>query len=192
MRKGFYFDEAACIGCRTCQVACVEAHDLPRNLYFRRVSSCTSGTYPTASLFHTSIGCNHCESPACVANCPTGAMYLNEEDGTTQHDDEACIGCQSCVKACPYGAPQFREDLSIVQKCDGCLSFRNQGEEPVCVGACPMRALKFGDIDELRAAYGNDAVSELPSLPSADTTDPSLVIHANAAALASDFTPAII
>lgn len=183
MRKGFYFDESSCVGCRTCQVACVEAHDIPRDVYFRRVSSFVAGSYPNASMFHISIGCNHCESPACVANCPSGAMVINEEDGTIQHDDEVCIGCKSCVEACPYGAPQFREDLEIVQKCDACIGFREAGEEPVCVAACTMRALKFGDIDELREQYGKDAVSELPCLPNADTTKPSLLIHAHETAL---------
>lgn len=182
MRKGFYFDESACVGCRTCQVACVESHGVPRDVFFRRVSTLTAGTYPQASMFHMSIGCNHCENPACVANCPTGAMAVNEEDGTIQHDDEACIGCQTCVNACPYGAPQYREDENIVQKCDGCWGFRQLGEEPVCVAACPMRALKFGDIEELRSAYGTDVVSELPCLPTADTTTPSLLIRASAAA----------
>lgn len=70
-------------------------------------------------MFHLNLSCNHCESPACVANCPTGAMY-KDDDGTVQHDDEACIGCQTCVNSCPYGAPQFIEEDKIVQKCDTC------------------------------------------------------------------------
>lgn len=192
MRKGFYFDQSACVGCRTCQVACVESHDVPRNVLFRRVSTLTAGSYPTASMFSLSLGCNHCENPACVANCPTGAMAVNEEDGTIQHDDGACIGCQSCANACPYGAPQYREDLKIVQKCDGCLGFRQQGEEPVCVAACTMRALKFGDIDQLRAEYGADVVSELPCLPKASETTPSLIMTANAAAASEVGTPMVI
>lgn len=192
MRKGFYFDESACVGCHTCQVACIEAHDVPRDVFFRRVSSLTTGVYPNASMFHVSLACNHCEMPACVANCPTGAMAIDEEDGTVQHDDEQCIGCQTCVQSCPYEAPQYREDLKIVQKCDGCLRFREQGEEPVCVAACTMRALKFGDIDELRSTYGADCVSELPCLPSADTTHPSLIMRANAAALEAEGTPFIV
>lgn len=186
MRKGFYFDESACVGCRTCQVACIEAHDVPLGVSFRRVFSLTGGAYPEASMFHVSLGCNHCESPACVEVCPAGAMVVDEADGTIQHDDEACIGCQSCVKACPYGTPQFRDDLKIVQKCDGCLGFREQGEDPVCVAACTMRALRFGDIEELRAQYGGECVSELPCMPSASETTPSLIMRAKAVALENE------
>lgn len=183
MGKGFYFDERACIGCRTCQVACQEAHGAPLGLHFRRVWSFTAGTYPEARMYHVSLGCNHCEKPACVANCPTDAMFVDESDGTVQHDDEACIGCQTCAKSCPYETPQYREDLGIVQKCDACKSIREQGEEPVCVAACPMRALAFGDIDELTARYGEDCVSEIPVLPSADETLPSLLMRPKAEAL---------
>lgn len=192
MRKGFYFDERACIGCRTCQVACIESHGTPRDVFFRRVRSFTAGAYPEATLYHVSLGCNHCEKPACVANCPADAMFIDEADGTVQHDDEKCIGCQTCVKSCPYETPQYREDLKIVQKCDACKSLREQGEEPVCVAACPMRALAFGDIDELAARYGEECVSELPVLPSADETRPSLLMRVKESALAEDARPFVV
>lgn len=104
MSLGFYVDLASCIGCKTCQVACKDRRDIqvagPR---LRRVDTFECGTYPEVAMFHLNISCNHCESPACVANCPTGAMY-KDDDGTVQHDDEACIGCQTCVNSCPYGA----------------------------------------------------------------------------------------
>ncbi len=118
MSLGFYVDLASCIGCKTCQVACKDRRDIqvagPR---LRRVDTFECGTYPEVAMFHLNISCNHCESPACVANCPTGAMYKGG-DGTVQHDDEACIGCQTCVNSCPYGAPQFIEEDKIVQKCE--------------------------------------------------------------------------
>ena len=118
MSLGFYVDLASCIGCKTCQVACKDRRDIqvagPR---LRRVDTFECGTYPEVAMFHLNLSCNHCESPACVANCPTGAMY-KDDDGTVQHDDEACIGCQTCVNSCPYGAPQFIEEDKIVQKCD--------------------------------------------------------------------------
>lgn len=178
MRQGFYFNEAACIGCRTCQVACLEAHDVPADVRFRRVWTYAVGVYPQAKVFHLSLGCNHCANPACVAACPVSAMVVDEVDGTIQHDDEACIGCQACVEACPYGVPQFRADLNIVQKCDGCKNLRDEGDElPVCVAACPMRALEFGDIDELRTKHGN-AVSQIATLPEPTLTNPSMIMDA--------------
>lgn len=188
MRKGFYFDESACVGCRTCQAACIEAHDVPLGVSFRRVFSLTGGAYPKASMFHVSLGCNHCESPACVEMCPAGAMAVDEADGTIQHDDEACIGCQTCVNSCPYSAPQFIEEDKIVQKCDTCRALREAGHDPVCVEACPMRAIEFGDMDELRAAHPN-AVSELPCTEAAATTGPNILWEPTRGAQMEAFEP---
>ncbi|WP_281654427.1 4Fe-4S dicluster domain-containing protein [Eggerthella sinensis] len=185
MNQGFYFDERACIGCRTCQVACIETHKLPREARFRRVWSYVTGTYPDASAFHLSLGCNHCAKPACVAACPQKAMYIDSEDGTVQHDDEKCIGCKTCVTACPYGTPQYREDIALVQKCDACVGYRAQGEDPVCVAACPMRAIAFGDVEELAKAHP-ETVSAIPVMPVADTTNPSLLMTVKQQALAEE------
>ncbi len=175
--KGFFYDQTMCCGCRACEVACHEEHNLPLDKWFRHVTTYETGAWPDARAFHVSIACNHCQNPACVAACPVGAMQVDAEDGTVQHDDSACIGCQACVSACPYGEPQYIDSLGIVQKCDGCKGLREQGENPVCVAACCMRALEFGDIDELRAAHGDDCVSELPVIGSADETHPSLLIN---------------
>ena len=184
-------DVNRCIGCKTCQVACKDRRDIQvAGSRLRRVDTFECGTYPEVAMFHLNLSCNHCESPACVANCPTGAMY-KDDDGTVQHDDEACIGCQTCVNSCPYGAPQFIEEDKIVQKCDTCRALREAGHEPVCVEACPMRAIEFGDADELRAKHG-DAVSELPVLPSAATTQPNLLLHASSEARRSDFNEVVL
>ena len=112
--QGFYFNQQMCIGCRTCQVACKDKNDLEVGYLFRRVESFEVGEFPAPATFHYSGACNHCHTPACVEVCPAGATYINEEDGTVQHDDEACIGCGYCVKACPYGHPVLIEELNVV------------------------------------------------------------------------------
>ena len=104
MSLGFYFNERACSGCRACQTACKDRNNLEVGELFRHVRTFQTGTFPNATMYHYSATCNHCESPACVANCPTGAMQKGD-DGTVQHDDEACIGCGSCATACPYEVP---------------------------------------------------------------------------------------
>lgn len=180
--KGFYFNQAACIGCRTCQIACKDKNDLEVGMLFRTVSTWEVGSYPETKLYHLSATCNNCKEPACVGVCPTGAMHINVEDGTTQHDDEMCIGCQYCVKACPYQVPQYDEERNISRKCDSCLGLRNNGEEPACVATCVMRALEFGPIDELRAAHP-DAVDSIAILPDPAQTTPSVAIEPRTAAV---------
>lgn len=184
--QGFYFNQQACIGCRTCQIACKDKNDLEVGTLFRKVLSFEVGTYPEAKLYHYSGSCNHCENPACVEVCPNQATYINEEDGTVQHDDEKCIGCEYCVKACPYGHPQYIEELKVVHKCDGCIGLRSAGEQPACVAACLMRALEFGAIDELRAAHP-DATDEIAVLPDASQTNPSIAVDPRSAALEQEF-----
>ena len=136
------------------------------------------GEFPAVRYYSTSVSCNHCASPACVANCPTGAMYKDEETGVVLHDDEMCIGCETCVGACPYGEPVYMEDEGIVRKCDACYLLREKGESPACVAACPMRCLDFGDLEELKAKYGENLVSDVNGLPDSSETTPSLLINA--------------
>lgn len=187
MSLGFYVDLQRCIGCRTCQVACKDRRDLqsagPRP---RRVDSFECGTYPDVSLFHLALSCNHCDEPACVAGCPTAALH-KADDGTVQYDADRCVVCRNCMTVCPYGAPQHDEDANLIAKCDACKALRDAGRNPVCVDACPMRAIEFGELDELRAAHGDDLTSELPALPSADVTHPNLLLRPSAGALREDF-----
>lgn len=187
---GFYFDASSCSGCRACQAACKDRNDLPVGMLFRRVNTYQTGAYPVATMYSYSRTCNHCASPACVANCPTGAMY-QADDGTVQHNDAECIGCQSCVNSCPYEIPQYDEEQNISRKCDSCKAYRDAGMNPVCVDACCMRVLDFGDLDELRAKYGDDLVNEIPALPVSET-NPSLLIKTKEAVLADDFRDVII
>lgn len=175
---GFYFDATNCIGCHTCQVACKDVNGLEVGENFRNVTSYYTGSEWDVHMYHVAMACNHCFSPACVKNCPTGAMYKDEETGLVLHDDEACIGCKSCVSACPYEQPVLIESLGIVHKCDGCAGLRLQGEQPSCVASCPQRVLEFGDVEELRAAHpGVDLVSDCYVIPDSSQTVPSLLME---------------
>ncbi len=182
---GYYFNQAACIGCKTCQIACKDKNDLRVGILFRHVRDFEIGAYPTARAYHHSATCNHCESPACVAACPNGSMYRDDEDGTVQHDYEKCIGCQYCVSACPYGVPVYDDQIGQAVKCNACIELRANGEQPACVAACPMRALEFGPIDELEQAHP-DAVRAIAILPEPTKTSPCTIIDAKKAALESD------
>jgi len=180
---GFYYDMSACIGCRTCQVACNDKNDLKVGTLFRVVRTFETGVYPNARMYHYSGACNHCVDPKCVEGCPTGAMHV-AQDGTVQHNADKCIGCRYCIWNCPYGVPQFIEEQGIVGKCDSCKDLRDAGQNPVCVDACVMRCLEFGDLDELSAKHGRASlVQDLPILPSSSTTKPSFLVTPKECAL---------
>jgi anaerobic dimethyl sulfoxide reductase subunit B (iron-sulfur subunit) len=180
---GFFVDSATCTGCKTCQLACKDYKNLSREVNFRRVYEYTGGAWQAAGetwinnvfSYYLSISCNHCEDPACTRVCPTGAMHKRSADGIVALNEDICIGCMSCRMACPYVAPQYDPVKGHMTKCNGCYERLAVGAEPVCVEACPLRALEFGPIDELRAKYGSQA--SVAPLPDAKYTTPSLVIN---------------
>lgn len=182
---GFYFDASKCTGCKTCMVACKDKNNLPVGMNFRRVTEFSGGNWrqdratgawhQDAFAYYLSISCNECSDPACVKVCPTKAHFKRAEDGFVLIDPKKCIGCGACLAACPYGAPQLDREARKMRKCDTCLDRREKGLNPVCVDACPQRALDFGPIDELRKKYGDCAA--IAPLPDASVTKPNLVIH---------------
>ena len=103
-------------------------------------------------------------------------MHKNE-DGFVIVNEEICIGCRYCHMACPYDAPQYDSQKGHMTKCDGCYSRVKAGQKPICVDACPLRALDFAPIDELRAKYGDQA--SIAPLPPAEITHPNLVVKPN-------------
>ena len=193
MAYGFYFDMTRCVGCRVCQVACKDRMglDLP-GAQPRRVRTIETGHFPNVFVYNSSISCNHCENPACVANCPSGAMYKDPETGIVLHDDEVCTRCQTCVQSCPYGGPQYDVQADMVVKCDSCKALREAGMNPACVDACVMRALDFGDMDELREKYSADLVSEAACLPPEFITSPNLLIKAPEGAFEDEWREVIM
>jgi anaerobic dimethyl sulfoxide reductase subunit B (iron-sulfur subunit) len=189
---GFYFNMQACIGCRTCQIACKDKNDLPMGKFYRHVRSFEGGQFPNPFAFNLPSTCNHCADPACVRACPTGAMH-KADDGTVQHDDDACIGCRSCMSMCPYDVPQFFEDLGIVGKCNACIDLRESGGNPACVDACVMRCLEFGPLDELRAKHeGEDLTAALSVLPTPEITSPSLLVNPSIAVYSGSSSEAFL
>ena len=174
-----------CTGGRACQVACKDKNRLDVGTIFREAKSYTVGSFPQVQGYSYSASCNHCENPACVIACSEGAIY-KAEDGTVIIDQAVCTGAGDCIAACPYGVPKPMPD-GKANKCDGCYAIRQAGGTPACVAACPNRALDFGDIEELKAKYGEGLVSDIAILPASDLTTPNLLIKAKDAALESDY-----
>jgi Fe-S-cluster-containing dehydrogenase component len=89
--------------------------------------------------------CFHCEQPWCVAACPTGAMQKRAKDGIVFVDEELCVGCKACMRACPWGAPQWNPETGKVVKCDYCMDRIDEGLAPACVTKCVTHCLHFGE-----------------------------------------------
>ena len=165
MQMGFYFDQSRCVGCYTCVIACKDWHDVPAGLAsWLRVLTMEKGKYPNVSVDFMFIPCYHCAEPPCVPACPVGAITKREGDGVVMVDRETCLGkdnCELCREVCPYDVPQFgAEDNAKMQKCNFCLDRLAENKEPICVGACPLRALDASPLDELTAKYGTVTEAE--------------------------------
>jgi anaerobic dimethyl sulfoxide reductase subunit B (iron-sulfur subunit) len=178
----FYFDGTRCTGCKTCQFACKDYRDLSADFNFRKVYEVTGGqttrddagcVVTTCFSYAVSSSCQHCDNPACVAACPTGAMHKDEETGLVSPDVEVCIGCGACATVCPYGAPAVDADAGHSVKCDGCAERVAAGMKPVCVQACPARALDFGPVEEISQMGDRAAIAPFCD---PDTTNPNLYI----------------
>ena len=161
MQMAFYVDQTRCTGCYTCIVACKDWHDVPAGpASWRRVTTIERGKYPDLFVAFLATSCYHCANPACVEACPVNAVTKRQEDGVVVVDKELCLGkdsCELCKEACPYGAPQFgAEENAKMQMCNFCYDDRLAvGKPPICVAGCPMRALDFGPIEELKEKYGD-------------------------------------
>lgn len=186
---GFYFDSTRCTGCRTCEIACKDYKDLGVDFAYRHVYDCEGGDWQMQSdgtytqdcfVYHVSLGCQHCDDPACVKVCPTTAMHKDASTGLVSVDERKCIGCGYCHMACPYNAPKVDREKGHSVKCDGCAERVAAGEKPVCVEACPARALDFGTIEEM-AKLGERG--NIAPLPEPTYTKPNLYIKASADAL---------
>ena len=130
-------DKSRCIGCLTCVISCLDHHygaeetdAIPPRGYARE-------TLPSGLMQYFTESCRHCGDAPCAQACPVGAI-VKRENGLVAVDQEACIGCRACARACPFGVPRFNKAGKMV-KCDGC-----GGKKPACVHSCPRHALSVG------------------------------------------------
>lgn len=107
-RYAMVIDLHKCVGCSACQIACKNENNVDEGMFWSHHITRTTGTFPNVKYEYVPTMCNHCEDAACVKACPTGAMY-KDENGLTLHDPDKCIGCKSCMQACPYGVINFNQ-----------------------------------------------------------------------------------
>lgn len=172
-KLGLVIDLDTCVGCHACATSCKEwnaggiAGPLtderpygkdPQGVWFNRVHSyeleADAASRQPAQTLHFPRSCLHCETPACVTVCPTGASYKRAEDGIVLVDEDKCIGCKLCSWACPYGAREYSPVEGVMKKCTLCVDriynehLEEADRQPACVQACPTRARHFGDLGD--------------------------------------------
>lgn len=141
--------EHLCIDCEQCKEACVKTNSVPsygfRTTILERRRSLGDGDYETIFM---PVLCNHCNRPPCVRVCPTTATWKDEKTGIVVMKPSRCIGCKTCMTACPYNARYFKEETRAVDKCNFCLDTRlSQGKtDTACVEACPADVRVFGNL----------------------------------------------
>lgn len=193
MTYGMLIDLKKCIGCHACATACKGAHGTPPTVKRSWVVREFDGAYPEVRRAITPMLCMQCENPACVEACPTEGATFKREDGIVVIDKEKCIGCKTCMSACPYGARgiweedggYFGEELNeyetvmyaempkgTMDKCTFCAErIDGNGATQACVAACPAGARTFGELDEIKKqAEAADGFQLLPE----EGTNPSV------------------
>ena len=159
---GVLVDTTRCIGCRSCEIACAEAHglevpDVENDGALESLRTTSEKQWTVVNRYETEKGeifvkrqCMHCWQPACAAACLTNAMYKTKE-GPVIWRSSKCMGCRYCMVSCPFDVPKFeyREWNPRIQKCNMCWERLQEGEKPACVETCPTGALMFGSKREL-------------------------------------------
>lgn len=190
-RWAMVIDQAKCIGCGRCTLACRAHNDVPPDISWNRVLE--AGTVDDKPVF-LPRPCMHCEHAPCVEVCPVGASY-RRADGIVMMDYDSCIGCRYCEVACPYSARAFnwksfdgpnpavpqwgqpevpRRPRGVPEKCSFCYQRIDRGLKlgltpgvdeqatPACVIACPVKARLFGDLNDPDSPV-SQALSQSPS-----------------------------
>lgn len=164
-------DLRKCVGCQSCTVACKSENNIPIGYYRTWVDVAEIGSTLQTSLGNTVTAngtyeqqikirnipklCNHCDNPPCVTVCPVKATF-KRADGPVLVDPRLCIGCGTCVNACPYDARYINPISHTADKCTLCVERIDEGLLPACVTTCVGRARIFGDL--------NDPTSEVSKL----------------------------
>ncbi len=158
---GVLVDTTRCVGCRTCEAACAEAHylsvpDTGDSSVFSKERTTSVSQWTVVNRYETEKGevfvkkqCMHCNQPGCVAACLVKAMQKREEGPVTW--DTNCMGCRYCMPSCPFEIPKFEYGSAIpkIQKCNMCWDRLAKEEKPTCVASCPENALLYGTRREL-------------------------------------------
>lgn len=160
-RYGMVIDLHKCVGCGACQIACKKENNVDTGLFWSHHLIEETGTFPNVRHEYTPTMCNHCTDAACVRVCPTSAMH-KDENGLTLHDAGRCIGCKSCMMACPYDAVSFnRKDVP-----------RSWDDEGAAIPGCTSTAKELQGKTGVPVPYYNkDREATYPGVREAGTVE---------------------
>ncbi len=183
---GVLVDLTKCVGCRTCEAACNKEQDLPTpdkpfddlSVFEERREGglprrTTEKAYTVVQKYDVEgrehplfrkVQCNHCNEPACLTSCFVNA-YKKTPEGAVIYDKTVCVGCRTCMVACPFYIPAYSYSSAInpvVKKCIMCYDTRLKfGRPPACVEACPQEVMTFGKRKDL-LKLAHQRISEKP------------------------------
>ena len=187
-------DTTTCIGCKACEVACVEWNDMP---FQTTTFDNTYQTMPETSWNFWNLikftehkrddgtlmwlmrkdQCMHCADPGCLRACPADGAIVQYANGIVDFQQENCIGCEFCVSGCPFNIPKFNPATKKVYKCTLCSDRVGQGLEPACIKACPTGCLHFGNKEDMKMLAETRAkqLREVSGFKDAGVYDPESV-----------------
>ncbi len=167
-------DTTTCIGCKACEVACLEWNGLP---YTETVFNNSYQTMPETAWNYWNLikfneherddgtlmwlmrkdQCMHCADPGCLAACPADSAIVQYSNGVVDFQQDHCIGCGYCITGCPFNIPKFNPKTKKVFKCTLCSDRVAEGLEPACIKSCPTGCLHFGTKDDMKELAGTRA-----------------------------------
>jgi formate dehydrogenase iron-sulfur subunit len=159
-------DISKCIGCKACQVACMEWNDLRDEVgtnhgIYDNPIDLTDKSWTVMRFSEVEVekgklewlirkdGCMHCADPGCLKACPAPGAIVQYSNGIVDFHEENCIGCGYCITGCPFNIPRISKKDSKAYKCTLCSDRVSVGLEPACVKTCPTGALVFGSKEDM-------------------------------------------
>jgi formate dehydrogenase iron-sulfur subunit len=173
-------DVSTCIGCKACQVACLEwnnlteevgvnvgvydnPHDLTPNTWtLMRYTEYENAETGNLEWLIRKDGCMHCEDPGCLKACPAPGAIVQYSNGIVDFVHDKCIGCGYCIKGCPFNIPRISKVDQKAYKCTLCVDRVAVGQGPACQKACPTQAIVFGTKDEMKQ-WADHRIKDLKS-----------------------------